>query len=67
MARAKTSGGGAATPATRPSFLRFDSPPPLLGENNPYVYRELLGASASEYRRLEGEKHIGMDYVPDVR
>ena len=47
--------------------LRFDTPPPLLGEHNPYVYRELLGVSPSEYRRLEAEKHIGMDYVPEVR
>ena len=47
--------------------LRFDTAPPLLGEHNPYVYRELLGVSAPEYRRLEEEKHIGMDYVPEVR
>ena len=71
MARAKTSGGthryAGHTSKLSKTPLRFDSPPPLLGENNPYVYRELLGASASEYRRLEGEKHIGMDYVPDVR
>ena len=47
--------------------LRFDTPPPLLGEHNEYVYRELLGTSAQEYRRLVAEKHIGMDYVPEVR
>ena len=47
--------------------LRFDTAPPLLGEHNPYVYRELLGVSPSDYRRLEEEKHIGMDYVPEVR
>jgi len=47
--------------------LRFDTPPPLLGEHNLYVYRELLGITAEEYKRLEGEKHVGMDYVPEVR
>ena len=47
--------------------LRFDSPPPLLGEHNDYVYRELLGKPAEEIQRLTEEKHIGMDYIPDVR
>ena len=38
-------------------------PPPLLGEHNEYVYKELLGVTDQEYRRLEAEGHIGMDYV----
>ena len=38
-------------------------PPPLLGEHNGYCYRELLGLSDEEYRRLEAVGHIGMDYV----
>ena len=39
---------------------------PLLGEDNEYVYRELLGYSAEEYRHFEEQRHIGMDYDPDV-
>ena len=39
---------------------------PRLGEDNQYVYRELLGFSESEYRRFEQEGHIGMDYDPSV-
>ena len=38
-------------------------PPPLLGEHNEYVYKELLGYSDEDYRRLEAEGHVGMDYV----
>jgi benzylsuccinate CoA-transferase BbsF subunit len=41
--------------------------PPLLGEDNPYAYRDLLGYSASEYRRLEQVGHIGMDYAPNIQ
>ena len=37
--------------------------PPLLGEHNPYVYREVLGLSDDEYARLEAEGHIGMDVL----
>ena len=39
---------------------------PLLGEHNPYVYKEILGVSDEEYARLEAEGHIGMDMMPDV-
>jgi crotonobetainyl-CoA:carnitine CoA-transferase CaiB-like acyl-CoA transferase len=39
---------------------------PRLGEDNEYVYRQLLGCSEEEYRRLEAEGHIGMDYDPSV-
>jgi crotonobetainyl-CoA:carnitine CoA-transferase CaiB-like acyl-CoA transferase len=46
--------------------LRFDTPTPCLGEHNEYVYRELLGYDESEYRRLEEEGHIGLDYVPEI-
>lgn len=35
---------------------------PLLGQDNEYVYRELLGYSAEEYRAFEAQGHIGMDY-----
>jgi len=39
---------------------------PRLGEDNEYVYRELLGFSDEEYRRFEELGHIGMDYAPSV-
>ncbi len=47
--------------------LRFDLPPPLLGEHNPYVYRELLAKSPAEVQRLTEQGHIGDRYTPDVR
>jgi crotonobetainyl-CoA:carnitine CoA-transferase CaiB-like acyl-CoA transferase len=40
--------------------------PVLLGEDNEYVYRELLGFTADEYRRFEELAHIGMDYDPSI-
>ena len=46
--------------------LRFDRPPPLLGEDNEYVYKTLLGYSNEEYKRLEDELHVGMDYLPGL-
>jgi benzylsuccinate CoA-transferase BbsF subunit len=39
---------------------------PRLGEDNEYVYRELLGFSDEEYRHFEELGHIGMDYDPSV-
>ena len=47
--------------------LRFDLPPALLGQHNDFVYREMLGYPEAEIQRLKDEKHIGMDYLPDVR
>lgn len=41
-------------------------PPCRLGEHNEYVYKELLGVSDDEYRELEREGHIGMDYHPSI-
>ncbi|MBM4415356.1 MAG: CoA transferase [Chloroflexi bacterium] len=40
---------------------------PLLGEDNEYVYRELLGYSAEEYRELAAAGHIGTEYEPSVQ
>lgn len=37
-----------------------------LGEDNGYVYRELLGLSDEEYAEMEREGHIGTDYAPHV-
>ena len=42
-------------------------PPVRLGEYNEYVYKEVLGVSDEEYRQLEEEGHIGMDFLPEVR
>lgn len=39
---------------------------PLLGEDNEYVYRELLGYTAAEYDALEAAGHIGTEYGADV-
>jgi crotonobetainyl-CoA:carnitine CoA-transferase CaiB-like acyl-CoA transferase len=39
---------------------------PRLGEDNEYVYRQLLGCSDEEYRQFEAAGHIGMEYAPDV-
>ena len=36
--------------------LRCDRPSPLMGEDNEYVYRELLGCSDEEYERLVAEQ-----------
>lgn len=36
--------------------------PPLLGQDNDYVYHELLDLPAAEFERLVAGGHIGMDY-----
>ncbi|MBG94703.1 MAG: hypothetical protein CL793_05535 [Chloroflexi bacterium] len=41
-------------------------PPVRLGEDNEYVYREVLGLSEDEYAHLKSLGHIGMDYLPQV-
>jgi len=41
--------------------------PVRLGEDNRYVYQELLGYTPEEYAILEEEGHIGMEYHPDVK
>ena len=41
--------------------------PPRLGEDNDYLYREVLGISDEEYGKLESLGHIGMDYLPNVQ
>ena len=40
---------------------------PRLGEDNEYVYKELLGFSDEKYKRFEQDGHIGMDYAPHVQ
>ena len=46
--------------------IRIRRGPVRLGEDNQYVYQELLGYTPQEYAILEEEGHIGMDYHPDV-
>jgi crotonobetainyl-CoA:carnitine CoA-transferase CaiB-like acyl-CoA transferase len=36
---------------------------PVLGQDNEYVYRELLGVSDEEYEELVARGHIGTEYV----
>ena len=47
--------------------IRIRRGPVRLGEDNQYVYQELLGYTPEEYAILEEEGHIGMDYHPDVK
>ena len=41
-------------------------PPVRLGEDNDYVYREVLKISEEEYDKLKALGQIGMDYAPHV-
>ena len=52
------------TQAKTPNRIRRHAP--RLGEDNEYVYKELLGVSDEEYAQLEQEGHIGMDFAPHV-
>ena len=40
--------------------------PVMFGQDNEYVYRDLLGYSAEEYAAFEAAGHIGTDYAPGV-
>ena len=40
--------------------------PPLLGQDNEYVYRDLLGFTEAEYARYEELNHIGTEYHPSI-
>ncbi len=39
---------------------------PRLGEDNEYIYKQIIGVSDEEYSELEKELHIGMDFVADL-
>ncbi|MCW0214441.1 MAG: CoA transferase [Pseudonocardia sp.] len=45
---------------TPPQILRAA---PVVGQDNPYVYREVLGVSAEEYEQLVRDGHIGNHYL----
>ena len=40
--------------------------PVMFGQDNEYVYRELLGYTADEYAAFQAAGHIGTDYVDGV-
>ena len=40
--------------------------PVMFGQDNEYVYRELLGYSAEEYAAFEAAGHVGTDYAEGV-
>jgi crotonobetainyl-CoA:carnitine CoA-transferase CaiB-like acyl-CoA transferase len=42
-------------------------PPVALGQDNDYVYREVLGITGDEYDRLVAEGHIATEYDQSVR
>ena len=42
-------------------------PPVAMGQDNDYVYREVLGVSGEEYDRLVAEGHIATEYHESVR
>ena len=42
-------------------------PPVRLGEDNDYIYRDVLGLSEEEYDRMKALGHVGMDYASHVR
>ena len=56
----------------RGPFTMSETPPGIrwgpcrLGADNEYVYKELLKLTDAEYQELERERHIGMDYAPEV-
>lgn len=41
-------------------------PPVALGQDNDYVYREVLGVSDEEYDRLVAEGHIASEFDPSI-
>ena len=47
--------------------LIVKKPPVRLGEDNEYIYQQILKFSEKEYRLLESQGHIGMDYAAHVR
>jgi len=46
---------------------KFTLPSPGLGEHNEWAYKKILGMSDEEYERLVKEKHIGDEFLPNVK
>ena len=57
---------GAAFKMSKVPF-EIRKPPVRLGEDNDYVYREVIELSEEEYDRLKALGQIGMDFHPNVR
>jgi crotonobetainyl-CoA:carnitine CoA-transferase CaiB-like acyl-CoA transferase len=57
--------GGIFKMSKSPFVVR--KPPVRLGEDNDYVYREVLKLSEEEYERLKSLGQIGIDYAPHIR
>ena len=57
------------TTAFKMTDTKFEvrKPPVRLGEDNDFVFTEVMGLSSEEYQLLKDKGHIGMDYGPDVR
>jgi hypothetical protein len=51
-----TSGGGA-------TGIRRDWTAPGLGDDNEYVFRQVLGLTEDEYEQLVAEGHLSQDYL----
>jgi crotonobetainyl-CoA:carnitine CoA-transferase CaiB-like acyl-CoA transferase len=47
--------------------LKVRRPPVRLGEDNEYVYKELLGLSDEEYEDLVDKGHIGTEYAAGAK
>ena len=45
--------------------IRIRRGPVQLGQDNEYVYKQVLGVSDKEYAELEQMGHVGMDFPPD--
>jgi crotonobetainyl-CoA:carnitine CoA-transferase CaiB-like acyl-CoA transferase len=43
--------------------LRWDGAAPGLGDDNDYVFRQLLGLTEDEYEQLAAEGHLSQDYL----
>jgi crotonobetainyl-CoA:carnitine CoA-transferase CaiB-like acyl-CoA transferase len=43
--------------------MAWDRGSPVLGQDNEYVYKEILGVSDEEFERYRAEKHVATDYL----
>ena len=48
------------------SPVTIRKPPVTLGEDNDYVYREVLGYSEEEYERFKEHGHVGTEYDASI-
>ena len=46
--------------------LRHERPPVALGQDNAYVYTELIGLSTAEYQAIVDAGDAGTDFDPDI-